>query len=185
MSEQSTSVSTDRRPPARPPPTPIGVATDEVLMARSQHGDTDAFGRLYDRHARLTTGLARRICGPDLAEDAVQGAFLSAWSARATYSSQSGSFRSWICRIARNRALDLLRANRVHESRRSDDANAFRRHEALDPQPLGAPSQAVESAEEKAEMRAALMLIPDAQREVIVLAYFAGMSHSRDCDRAR
>lgn len=164
--------------PARPPPPHRGGLTDEALMIRSQGGDTMAFGSLYDRHARLALGLTRRICGPDLAEDAVQGAFLAAWNARATFSPEYGNFRAWICRISRNRALDLLRSERVHRSRRSDDPEDLSRHLARDPHPADAPWQQLESAEEVAELRAALLLLPEAQRAVIVLAYFAGMTHT-------
>ena len=178
MSEFRSTVSTARRALVRPPPSASGVVTDEDLMARSQGGDTDAFGRLYDRHARLTLGLTRSICGSDLAEDAVQGGFLSAWTARASFSPEQGTFRSWICRICRNRALDLVRADRVHGSRRNDDPEALGRHLARDPQPAGTPEHLVESAEEEADLHAALLLLPEAQREVIVLAYFAGMTHA-------
>lgn len=178
MSELLSAVSTPRRAPIRPPPASSAVVTDEDLMARSQGGDTEAFSRLYDRHARLTLGLTRSICGSDLAEDAVQGAFLSAWTARASFSPSQGSFRSWICRICRNRALDLVRADRVHGSRRNDDPEALARHLARNPQPAGAPEHIVESAEEEAGLRAALLRLPEAQREVIVLAYFAGMTHA-------
>lgn len=177
MSEFLSVVSTTHSP-SRPPPAPCAALSDEELMVRSQGGDTEAFGRLYGRHARLALGLTRQICGPDLAEDAVQGAFLSAWNGRETFSSEHGSFRAWICRISRNRALDLLRAERTHRTRVGDDPDEVGRHLTPDVHPDRAPEQVVEGAEEQAAVRAALLQLPPAQREVIVLAYFAGLTHS-------
>jgi RNA polymerase sigma-70 factor (ECF subfamily) len=181
MSELHSVVPTTHRPPARSP-SPRRRSSDEALMVRSQRGDTEAFGRLYDRHARLTLGLTRQICGPDLAEDAVQWAFLSAWNGRRTFSPEHGDFRAWICRISRNRALDLLRAERVHRSRLDGDSEGPDRHLSRDLNPAGVPEQVVESAEDEAEIRAALLQLPVAQREVIVLAYFAGLTHSEIAD---
>ena len=182
MPELLSSVPTTRRAPVRPPPAESGTSTDEALMVRSQGGDAQAFGRLYDRHVRLTLGLTRRICGPDLAEDAVQGAFLSAWNGRGTFSPEHGNFRAWICRISRNRALDLLRSERIHRTRLDEDPLALARYLTRDTSAAGTPEGAVQRGEEEAEIRAALLELPEAQRQVIVLAYFAGMTHSEIAD---
>jgi RNA polymerase sigma-70 factor (ECF subfamily) len=182
MPELLSVVSAARRSTARPPPARRARLSDEALMVRSQGGDTEAFGHLYDRHARLTLGLTRQICGPDLAEDAVQGAFLSAWNGRGTFSPEHGNFRAWICRISRNRALDLLRAERIHRTRVDADSEGADRLLPDDLHPDRAPEQIVENAEDEAEVRAALLQLPVAQREVIVLAYFAGLTHSEIAD---
>ena len=152
--------------------------SDEELMALAQRGDVAAFGDLFDRHVRLAVGIARRICGPDQAEDAAQAAFLSAWRGRGSFSPAAGSFRSWLCRISHNRALDDLRARRAHEVATSADAAAFERHLGRDSGDEDPPALEFERSEEGEEMRAALGRLPGAQREVVVLAYFGGMTHT-------
>lgn len=155
----------------RPPP------TDEALMKRAQRGDSEAFGVLFDRHVRLALGITRRICGPDLAEDATQSAFLSAWRARESFSTSHGSFRSWLCRISHNRALDLLRSRRSINGDVSADTDLLEWHLARGSGGGEGPEEIAERTDEEAEMRTALGRLPEAQREVIVLAYFGGMTH--------
>ena len=157
---------------SRPPP------SDEVLMLRAQDGDVAAFGDLFDRHVRLAVGITRRICGPDHAEDAAQAAFLSAWTGRGSFSPAAGSFRSWLCRISRNRALDQLRARRIHDAASSHDADALERHLGRDSRDEDQPALELERSDEGEVMRAALGKLPGAQREVVALAYFGGMTHT-------
>ena len=152
--------------------------TDEALMRRAQGGEHAAFATLFDRHVRLAVGIARRICGPELAEDATQATFLSAWTGRGTYSPEHGTFRSWICRISRNRALDAVRANRLHRMNVGGDGEALDRHLATLSRSEDLPAQVLEQAEERAELCGALRSLPGPQREVIELAYFGGLSHS-------
>lgn len=76
-------------------------------MERVQHGDTDAFGQLYDRHAKRAFQIARATCRDrSHAEDAVREGFLAIWRSRADYRPDAGSFRAWSMRIVQNKAID-------------------------------------------------------------------------------
>lgn len=152
-------------------------SSDEALMALAQGGDVAAFGDLFDRHVGLAVGITRRICGPDQAEDAAQAAFLSAWKGRGSFSPAAGSFRSWLCRISHNRALDHMRARRLHAVATTDDGDVLERHLGRESRDEDPPALELERSDEGSEMRAALSRLPKAQREVIVLAYFGGMTH--------
>jgi RNA polymerase sigma-70 factor (ECF subfamily) len=86
---------------------------DVELLTAIQRGDMGALEQLYDRHRVLAYSLALRVVGtPPDAEEVVQEAFLSVWRSAATYRSGSGSVRSWLLSIVRNRAIDRLRSRK-------------------------------------------------------------------------
>src|SRR3954464_6879860 len=83
---------------------------DEYLMLRVKGGDIRAFDVLVARHRTAVTALARHACGPDLADEVAQSAFVSLWQHRAKYRPERGSVRSWLLTIVRNRGIDLMRS---------------------------------------------------------------------------
>ena len=89
---------------------PLDRVEDERLVRALRAGDQDAFGRLFDRWYDRVHDLARRITRDDaLAADVAQDAFLAAWQ-RLDRLDDPASFGGWLLRIARNRALDVVRA---------------------------------------------------------------------------
>jgi RNA polymerase sigma-70 factor, ECF subfamily len=126
---------------------------------------------LYDTYHRQAIGLAYRIVG-DLgdAEEVVQEVFLAAWRSGHTYDASRGSTHTWILSMVRNRSIDLLRARR----RRPVQPLA----EGVDPPDTSdVPAQAVSNVDAETA-RVALDSLPPEQKQVIELAYFAGLSHS-------
>jgi RNA polymerase sigma-70 factor (ECF subfamily) len=76
--------------------------------------DEPAVAELYDRHGRLVFSVIRRILRTESdAEDVLQETFVRVWSRADTYDASLGSPASWLTRIARNRAVDRLRAQRT------------------------------------------------------------------------
>lgn len=142
------------------------VALLDRVVARDQH----AIARLYERHSRLLFGLILRILRDrEEAEDVLQEVFLAAWTRAETYKASLGTPAGWLVRIARNRAIDRLRANssrlRAIEQGGSavapgDDANAR-------PDP-----------EAQRDIARALDALPAEQRALIEEAYFRGLTHS-------
>lgn len=146
--------------------------TDAQLMERVRSGDTRAFGELYDRHAAAVFGVAYRMLRErSAAEDAAQETFLAVWRRRESFSPERGVLRPWLLTIARNCAVDVIRRRRDH----------------LD-QPLGqtadllmAPERTeaeVLRREDVATLGGALDTLPDAQRVVLDLAYYGGLTHT-------
>jgi RNA polymerase sigma-70 factor (ECF subfamily) len=126
---------------------------------------------LYDTHHRQALGLAYRILG-DVgdAEEVVQEVFLAAWRSGHTYDPSRGSTHTWILSMVRNRSIDVLRA------RRRRPVQPF--PETLDPPDVqDVPTEAVSNVDAEAAKRA-LSALPPEQKQVIELAYFAGLSHS-------
>jgi RNA polymerase sigma-70 factor (ECF subfamily) len=81
---------------------------DDVL--RAAHGDAAAFERVYRRHNERIHALARRMVGPDDADDAVQDIFFRAWARLQTYRA-GAAFSTWLHRLALN--VLIRRGSRV------------------------------------------------------------------------
>jgi RNA polymerase sigma-70 factor (ECF subfamily) len=155
--------------------TPDRSAEDVALLVRIAARDQHAVAELYDRHCRLLFGLALRILRNRAeAEEVLQEVFVQAWTKVETYSVALGTPAAWLVRIARNRAIDRLRANQVRD----------RTIEGLSPDPPAetAETHAVRSEEQRAVLRA-LAALPLEQRELIEHAYFQGLTQSELAER--
>lgn len=146
---------------------------DERLMARVSGGDVEAFGEIYDRYCARAFRVARAVCRDEgRAEDAVQEAFFSVWSSRSTYQSQRGALATWLLTVVRYRAIDIERRNSAHATNRASD-------DTIDALPgPGNVSEDTVARSEAANLRSLLADLPDAQREVITLAFYGQLSHS-------
>jgi RNA polymerase sigma-70 factor (ECF subfamily) len=93
----------------RPPSTPEGEAA--MLLGRIGQGDVAAFRTLYDRVAAKLLGACLRILSErGEAEDALQEVFLTIWRRAAAFDPARGSANAWLLTLARNAAIDRLRA---------------------------------------------------------------------------
>jgi RNA polymerase sigma-70 factor, ECF subfamily len=113
------------------------------------------------------------------AEDLLQEVFVQVWHQANRYSEERGSPEAWIVNIARSRAIDKLRSIRRMERSfilTDDPAKA----ESSD----NVESSAAES-ETKLTMNSALANLPEAQRKVLELAYFDGLSQSEIANRLK
>lgn len=146
---------------------------DDLLMARVKGGSVDAFEVLYDRYSARAYRLARSICHDQgHAEDAIQEAFLSLWKSRAAYQPQRGTVAAWLLTAVRYRAIDVTRRDHKHASRRTGE-HALALHPTQ-----GAFADQVANRDEADRLRALLNRLPDAQREVITLAFYGELNHT-------
>lgn len=67
--------------------------------ALAAEGDSGAFERLYRRHVTRIYGLARRMAGPDDADELTQDSFVRAWQKIAQFRGEA-AFGSWLYRVA-------------------------------------------------------------------------------------
>jgi RNA polymerase sigma-70 factor (ECF subfamily) len=158
--------------------------TDLRLMQRIAARDTAALAELYDRHSRLLFGLILRIVRDrGEAEETLQEAFIRVWTRAETYDAQMGGPLPWIVRVARNGAIDRLRARRV---RATVDAPAtdLAAVEATAPATgIQTPEAAVLDAERRRTLTDALGGLPAEQRQLIEAAFFEGYTHSELAQR--
>jgi len=150
------------------------VDIESALLTRVAGGDERALADFYDRLSPLAYGMALRIAGrPDLAEDAVQEAFLRVWRRAEHFDATRGGPRAWFLRLVRNVVIDHLRA------RGSRDRTEVRSAEQGDVNPAPErPDEAAMRSERASRVRAALAELPQEQRRAIEIAYFEGLSHS-------
>ena len=141
------------------------VSDDSTLVEAARGGDRSAYGRLYDRHARMVHGILLARVPPGEVDDLVQDVFLQALPRLASLR-DAARFGAWLAAIARNRANDYYRRSRpsteLTESLPADQIEA----------------RAATSAEmaQAAAILAAIRELPDAYRETLILRLVEGMT---------
>jgi RNA polymerase sigma-70 factor (ECF subfamily) len=150
------------------------------LLRAIAGGDRDAFGRFYDRYASLvfTTALRMLRSRPD-AEDLLQEVFLQVWRQAGRYSEERGQPEAWLLTITRSRGIDRLRSTR----RRDDATRAPEAPRAAREDAPGTVASAADQAEAKLTVTGVLGELSDAQRHVLELAYFDGLTQSEIATR--
>lgn len=162
---------------------------DAWLLARVASGDEMAFMTLYDRHSDALFGTTVRFLRDrESAAEVLQDVFLALWQRAAQYDPRSGSAFGWLLGIARNRAIDRLRA----EARRpravrawTADADAPEAVDLLDwagrragASVEGDPVAEHDRAWTRALVRTTLAEMPPEERQVVILAYDHALSQS-------
>ena len=151
------------------------AAADIVLLERIVARDERAVADLYDRHCRLLFGLILRILRDrSEAEEVLQEAFVLVWTRAETYNVSLGPPAAWLVRIARNRAIDRVRANSVR----------LRAVESV-PEPASpeSPELRASLSERQRTVARALDSLPPDQRVLIEQAYFLGLTQSELAER--
>ena len=148
-----------------------GVSEDAMLVSDARNGDRVAFGRLYDRYARMVHGvlLARVPVGE--VDDLVQDVFLLALRRLSTLR-ETGSFGAWLTVIARNLANDYHRHSvpedqLAPQGQRADDTNEREIEHGNTSGDDQSPAVAILDA---------IRALPDAYRETLILRLVEGMT---------
>jgi RNA polymerase sigma-70 factor (ECF subfamily) len=139
-----------------------------LAVARAKEGDREALRFLYVTYSPNIYGYVRSIVRDDHeAEDVTQHVFAKLMTALTKYDDRGVPFFAWLLRLARNVAIDHLRANR-HTLTET----------VIDPaSPSGIDLDRGET------VRAALAALPDEQREVVVLRHIVGLTPAEIADR--
>ncbi len=138
--------------------------------------DTNSFSQLYNATSPKLFGfLLRILVKRELAEEALQEAYVSIWNNAPSYQPQLAAPMTWMTTIVRNKAFDLLR-------RRDDsvelDANEFDKDvlEAME-SAAQTPSQALQLSQDGAALAHCFTRLEGMQKQAIVLAYYHDASH--------
>jgi RNA polymerase sigma-70 factor, ECF subfamily len=139
---------------------------DADLLQRHVAGDGGAaFGELFRRHRdRMYAVAIRTTADRELAADAVQDAFISAFRRASAYRGDA-AVTTWLHRIVVNACLDRIRRERV-VTRRAGDLGG------LD---LPDPRDRHASVETRLDIHAALAGLPEGQRMALVLVDMHGL----------
>lgn len=156
------------------------MEADLGLLGRIAARDEAALADLYDQHSRLAYRVIMRILrSPSDAEEVLQETFVRVWSRAETYDARLGSPAAWLTRIARNGAIDRLRARRVRgdisvESGAGGDGDDTRPRE---PETRDTPEVVLQRNATAGVLGVALAGLPSTQRELIEAAFFEGYTH--------
>jgi len=135
------------------------ASEDAGLVGAARAGDTGAFGRLYDRYARVVHGLLLARVPHSEVDDLVQDVFLAAWD-RLDGLRDPAAFGGWLSTIARNRATDY--------HRRSADLVEL-------PDDLAAREETHALAEARGILEI-VRTLPEAYRDTLVLRLVEGLT---------
>ena len=140
---------------------------------------TAEYADIYDAHAADVFRTAHAVLRDEhLAEDVTHDVFLRLWRRPHAYDPSRGAIGTYLRVMARSQALDAWR-------RRASAARVGARVEAeLPAAPAAAEdtAQAAVRGDTAAVMRTAVRRLPDAQREVVALAYWGGLTASEIAD---
>lgn len=147
---------------------PETMSKTRYAVVRAKEGDQEAVRFLYVSYSDNVYGYVRAIVRDDHeAEDITQQVFAKLMTTLVKYDERGVPFFAWLLRMARNAAIDHLRANRTTPMETVLDPDAI---SGADP-------------DQVATLRAALAVLPDKQREVVILHHIAGLTPEEIADR--
>jgi RNA polymerase sigma-70 factor (ECF subfamily) len=147
------------------PPGPAAFAGEAAEVAAAAVGDVGAFERLYRRHLARIHGLARRMAGPEQAEELTQEVFVRAWQKLGTFRGEA-AFGTWLHRVAVHLILGRRSAQQVERRRRDrDDAQLER---------MASPQERPDLA---LDFESAIDRLPEGARQIFVLHDVEGHKH--------
>jgi len=161
---------------------PVEVLTDRdaLLMVRLQAGDESALGAVYDQHAGLVYGLARRVTRDEqLASDITQEVFTYLWETPDRVDLSRGSLRTYLAVLAHRRAVDEVR--RYERRSRAETASAVPEAEADDGPETSVVAAAAQNWRTQ-RLSALLDRLSAEQRTAVRLAYYEGLTYVQVAD---
>ena len=142
---------------------------DAEAVQLCQDGSLDAFRHVVERYQDVLYGTAYLMTSNGaIAEECVQESFLSAW--RGIGGFRSGSpLKPWLVRILVNTVLDLRRRRNLPT-------------EYIEGTDLSGESDLAKQVSDREAIRQALAVLPEEQRQVVMLKYFTGMTTSETAE---
>ncbi|MBI9071908.1 MAG: sigma-70 family RNA polymerase sigma factor [Melioribacteraceae bacterium] len=153
----------------------------EVLLEISKY-DSRALEELYDRYsAFLYTIIQKIVSSKERADEILVDVFTIIWRKIDRFNFKSGNAYAWLVNIARNKAVDYLRRSKgLEDSKYTDDYENYyilpELSSIIDPLDITTAKNIKSSIDE------ALDLLTDAQKYVIHLAYYDGLTLSEIAD---
>ena len=146
------------------------------LLSATALGDRRAFEKLYrETSGQLFAVSLQLLKRKDLAEEALQEAFVSVWHNAAEYRQERGTVLTWMVSIVRYRALDILRGKKMGKETSDTQVAAT---ESIDPDN---PESEWYKRRQKVKLDECMDHLEKPQANAISLAYFKGFSHTEVC----
>jgi RNA polymerase sigma-70 factor (ECF subfamily) len=150
---------------------PLSPREEQRLVSDLLVGDEEAIREVYSRFGRPVYTLGLRLLGSaEAAEELTQDVFLTAWRKAARFDAARGRLSTWLMAIAHNLAVDRLRR----------ENGVTRPHlvfvEELPEQEDGVGGGPIDSVIDRDLAARAMESLSDAERSLLLLAYFRGMT---------
>jgi RNA polymerase sigma-70 factor (ECF subfamily) len=160
---------------------------ETALISSAQGGDLDSFNTLVLHYQDTVFNTALRILGDeDLAADASQEAFISAFRSIATF--RGGSFKAWLLRTVTNACYDELRRQKRRPSTplepETEDGEEMDSPRWL-ADPNMTPAQKAEADELEHAIQHCLNALPTEFRTVVVMADIEGLDYTEVASAVR
>lgn len=144
---------------------------ERMTIEAAQGGDLTALGSLYDAHINQVYRYAlARLGNVHDAEDVAEEIMVKMLGGLPSYQWRRVPFAAWLMRISRNEVVSFTRRNgrRAHDTQLPEDL--------VDGGGNNDPAEATERTLALEDLRKAVALLPEAQREVIILRFASGLS---------
>ena len=156
---------------------------DHQLLHHIAQVEEGALEALYGRYSTSVFSLAMFMLRQQpLAEEVTQDVFLNIWLKAATFKSDRGEPKAWIMSIAHHRIVDVIRSRR--RTPPISEPGEFDALERLASSGVSVEEE-VERNLDRDRIVKALIGLPEAQQQVIILAYFEGYSQSEMAEKLR
>jgi RNA polymerase sigma-70 factor, ECF subfamily len=158
------------------------LAAESELVQRAQRSDPLAWAEIYSAHSNFVYRYIRaRVFDADAAEDLMSAVFLKALQSIRSYRYRGRPLLAWLYGIARNVVADHHRKARTRESyfdrlMHGMSKNGDAEFGAAPLFELGGRRDDPAAGIERLDLQAAVNALPEAQREVVILRHFAGLS---------
>lgn len=153
----------------------MNLLTDQELISMYQNGNSEAISTLVTRHKdKIFTSIYLLVKDKYLAEDIFQDAFIKVIDTiNGGRYNEEGKFLPWVMRIAHNLCIDHFRkVKRSPSIKTSDDRDIF---EVLNFSEAGVDEKIIRG-QSNATVRKMLDMLPQDQKEVIIMRHFADLS---------
>ncbi|QRR01872.1 RNA polymerase sigma factor [Dyadobacter sandarakinus] len=150
------------------------VYTEYQLVMLLQSNDRYAFEYLYDHYSPALYGIILRIVkDEEKAADVLQDSFLKIWKNISRFESQKGTLFTWLLNVARNAAIDKLRAD--VKSEKVIKLESATEHELSSAAYFPIPATL--------DIRSIVATLIPERKEMIELVYFQGYTHEEVSER--
>ncbi|BBP45644.1 RNA polymerase sigma factor [Thiosulfatimonas sediminis] len=156
----------------------------QTLLIECGKQKQTAFAKLYRSASPRLYGAARRLLqNSDLADEALQEAFVHIWYKAAEYDPEKGSAFAWMATIVRYRALDIIRREKSQQNRSDAMATEQDILQQGDEQLLY--DHNADEDQQLQLLQECLQGLDINQRNSVLMSYYYGYSHSEMVDRLK
>ena len=157
------------------------VSAGMALLQRIGQRDVAAFQELYEKYSGLLYTTIHRVLNDHQdTEDIMQEVLVQIWQKAHLYEPSKGKPLTWVTTMARNRAIDRIRAKQ-RRSRLNGDFEL--ESKVVQPEFVEDTADLVTAKESDSVVQSAVMELTPEQREAIQLAYFTGLTQSQIAER--